>query len=306
MKGKHILLAVAIMVLLGAPACQPGTGAVNAGKKSIVVTYSVLGAVVKELVGDQAVVTVSIPDGLDLHEWQPSARDIEAINRAGLVIQNGLGLEGGLEKTLGLARKSGVRFFTASDYIDIRYVGEGEGVPSGDPDQMAGAADPHLWLDPVAMKDIVSALAPVLTESFNLNVAGQAASLENRLDSLNQEVAGMVGAIPRENRRLVTGHESMGYFARRYGFKLVGAIIPGLSTQAQVSAAELAALKKLIAENRVRAIFTEFGTSPAVARAIGDETGVKVVELATHTLPGDGSYFTFLRNIAGVITGALK
>ena len=110
----------------------------------------------------------------------------------------------------------------------------------------------------------------------------------------------------RIDRKLVTGHESMGYFAQRYGFKLVGVIIPSLSSQAEVSAADLAALKKAIQDNQVKAIFTELGTSPAVAKAIGDETGVKVVELTTHALPSDGSYFTFMRNLANVITNALK
>ncbi len=77
----------AIMVLLGTLACQPPTS-VTGEKKSIVVTYSILGSMVKELVGDKAVVTVSIPNGLDPHEWEPSARDIEVINKAGLVIEN--------------------------------------------------------------------------------------------------------------------------------------------------------------------------------------------------------------------------
>ncbi len=106
------------------------------------------------------------------------------------------------------------------------------------------------------------------------------------MDTLNTEVANIVAAIPQENRKLVTGHESMGYFAQRYGFKLVGVIIPSIITQAEVSAADLAALKQLIEENHVKAIFTELGTSPAVAKAIGDETGVKVVELTTHALLG--------------------
>jgi len=72
------------------------------------------------------------------------------------------GLEGGMQKTLQVARDSGVKFFTASDYITVRHVGTGEGIPSGDPDQAIGAADPHLWMDPLNMKSIVSALAPVL------------------------------------------------------------------------------------------------------------------------------------------------
>jgi len=261
---------------------------------------------VKELVGDKATVTVSVPNGLDPHGWEASAKDIEAINKADLVVENGLGLEGGMEKTLQAARDSGVKFFTASDYITVRHVGPGEGIPSGDPDQVIGAPDPHLWMDPIAIESIVSGLASVLMKDLNLDVSSQAADLENRLDSLNTEIAGTVAAIPQENRKLVTGHESMGYFAQRYGFKLVGVIIPSLSTQAEVSAGDLAALKTAIEDNQVKAIFTELGTSPAVAKAIGDETGVKVVELTTHALPNDGSYFTFLRNIASVIANALK
>jgi zinc/manganese transport system substrate-binding protein len=304
MRGKYILVSILLaLVLASTLSCQPST---SGPEKHIVVTYSILGSIVKELVGDKATVTVSVPNGLDPHEWEPSAKDIEAINKADLVIENGLGLEGGLEKTLQAARNSGVKFFTASDYITVRHVGSGEGIPSGDPDQVVGAPDPHLWMDPMAMKGVVSGLASVLMQDLNLDVSSQAADLENRLDSLNTEIADTVSAIPLENRKLVTGHESMGYFAQRYGFKLVGVIIPSLSTQAEVSAANLAALKKAIEDNQVKAIFTEIGTSPAVAKAIGDETGIKVVELTTHALPSDGSYFTFLRNIASVITNALK
>jgi len=292
-----------VLALLSTLSCQPLT---SSDKKTIVVTYSILGSVVRDLVGNQAVVIVSTPNGLDPHEWEPSAKDIERINKADLVIENGLGFESGMGKTLEVARSRGVKFFTASNYFTIRHVGPGEGIPSGDPDQVLGAPDPHFWPDPLAMKDVVSALSQVMEKELNLDVSARARDLENRLDSLHNEVASTVAAIPRDNRKLVTGHESMGYYARRYGFKLVGVIIPSLSSQAGVSAADLAVLKKAIQDNRVKAIFTELGTSPAVARAIGNETGVQVVELTTHTLPGDGSYFTFIRNLTGVIAGALK
>jgi len=304
MRSKYVLIVILLtLVLISTLSCQPTS---SSPTNSIVVTYSILGSIVKDLVGDEATVIVSVPNGLDPHEWEPSAKDIERINKADLVVENGLGLEGGLEKTLQAARDSGVKFFTASDYITIRHVGSGEGIPSGDPDQVVGAPDPHLWMDPVAMKSVVRGLATALMQDLNLDVSSQAADLENRLDNLNIEIADTVAAIPQENRKLVTGHESMGYFAQRYGFKLVGVIIPSLSTQAEVSAANLAELKKAIHDNQVKAIFTELGTSPSVAKVIGDETGVKVVELTTHILPGDSSYFTFMRNIASVITNALK
>ena len=307
MRGKLVLLSVfTVLLLFTMLACQPGVSTTDSSKKSIVVTYSILGSIVKDLVGDQATVIVSIPNGLDPHEWEPSAKDIETINKADLVIENGLGLESGMEKTLETARNNGVKFFTASDYVTIRHVRTGEGIPSGDPDQAIGAADPHLWMDPVMMKSVVGALVPVLINDLNLDVAAQATDLENQLASLNTEVANIVAQIPQADRKLVTGHESMGYFAQRYNFKLVGVIIPSLSSQAEVSAADLAVLKQAIEDNSVKAIFTELGTSPAVAQAIGDETVVQVIELTTHALPDDGSYFTFMMNIANVITDALK
>ena len=294
-----------LLISLGLTACQ-STPSVSSGKKSIIVTYSVLGSVVKDLVGDKANVIVSTPNGQDPHDWEPSAKDIEAINKADLVVKNGLGLEGGMEKTLASAESSGVKFFTASDHITIRHVGPGEGIPSGDPDQSVGAPDPHLWMDAVTIKSMVIALADELQKDFNLDVSSQAIDLEKRLDNLNQQVADTVAAIPQTDRKLVTGHESMGYFAQRYGFKLVGVIIPSLTSQAEVSAADLADLKKSIHDNQVKAIFTELGTNPNAAKAIGDETGVKVVELTTHALPADGSYFTFMNDIAKVITNGLK
>jgi len=302
-RGGLLPLLALVLLFTQAP---PALGASDSGKKTIVVTYSVLGAIVRDLVGDKAIVIVSMPNGQDPHEWEPSAKDIETINKANLVVQNGLGLEGGMEKTLQQAEKAGVKFFTASDHIKVRRVGPGEGIPTGDPDQAVGAKDPHLWMDPTAMKTVELALAKRLKADLGIDVSDRARDLATRLDSLDQESARAVEQIPKPNRRLVTGHESMGYFAQRYGFRLVGAIIPSLTSQAQVSAAELARLKKLIQKNQVKAIFTELGTAPAVAQAIGKETGVRVVELTTHSLPEDGSYFTFMHNLTNVITDALK
>jgi zinc/manganese transport system substrate-binding protein len=299
-----LFIALALPWMLATPACSPPTQA--SGQRSIVVTYSILGSIVKELLGDQARVTISVPNGLDPHDWEPSAKDIEAINHADLVIQNGLDLEGGMQKTLAQAKTRGVRFFTASDFITVRHVGAGEGVPSGDLDQVLGASDPHLWMDPIAMKSVVAALAEALKFDLDLDVGVQAARLESRLDSLNGQVADILAIVPGAECKLVTGHESMGYFAQRYGFKLVGVIVPSLSSQAEAAAKGLAQLKQTIRDTQVKAVFTELGTSPAVAKAIGDETGVRVVELTTHTLPADGSYFTFLNNVANTIAEALK
>ena len=302
---KRFSLAVAVIIMLGsfASACLTQT---TDDRPSIVVTYAVLGSLVEELVGDSARVTVSVPNGLDPHEWEPSARDIEAINKADLVVQNGLGLEGGMEKALAEAERRGVKFFTASDHVDIRHVGPGEGIPSGDPDQQLGAPDPHLWTDPAAMKSVVVALAAELKSDFGFDLDSRAADLASRLDSLDNDIRALIAAVPEGNRKLVTGHESLGYFARRYNLTLIGAVIPSLTSQAEVSAADLAALKQLIIENHVSVVFTELGTPAAVASSISRETGAKLVEMNTHLVPPDGSYFTLMTDLARTLTEGLK
>jgi zinc/manganese transport system substrate-binding protein len=302
---KKAIITLLICAILMA-ACQAAPPIAQNGKETIVVTYSILGSVVKELVGTDANVEVLIPNGQDPHEWEPSAQDIETLNKADLIVQNGFDLEAGLQKTLSLAVLEGVKTFIASDYIAARTLGAGEGIQGGGPDQAVGAADPHLWTDPLTMKQVVIALAEYLKNNLNLDETTRAQTLESQLDNLNTEISRLVSTLPEANRKLVTGHESLGYFADRYGFKLVGAIIPSLSTQAEVSAAQLASLKTLIEENHVKAIFTELGTPPSIAQAIGQETGVKVVQLSTHSLPADGSYLTYMRDLAQTIVENLK
>jgi len=298
--AKPMIVLLLSLLILGA--CAPRT---QAGKKTIVVTYSILGSVVKDLVGDSFDIVVAIPDGMDPHEWEPSAKDIETINKAALIVENGLGLEGGMEKTLEEARRAGVRFFTASDHVTVRTVGEGEGIPSGDPDQAAGAKDPHIWTDPLTMKAVVDALADELKDDFNVDLSRRRSDLDSRLMELDAEVAASVARIPEVKRRLVTGHESMGYFAKRYGFKLVGAVVPSLSSQSESSAAELVALKRLIAENGVGVLFTEQSENSTVAQALAQEAKAESVPLITHSLPRGGGYQEFINGLATTISGAL-
>ena len=150
------------------------------------------------------------------------------------------------------------------------------------------------------------ALSDELKQTLDIDVSSEANELISHLDNLDQEIKTAVDSIPQDQRKLVTGHDSLGYYAQRYGFQVVGAIIPSITTQAEVSAADLANLKHLIEEYGVQAIFTELGTNPTVAQAIGAETGVSVVEITTHLLPEDGSYFTMIRDLTQAITDALK
>jgi len=256
-----MLAGILLLSLAAQTACSSAISTpVENGKKTIVVTYSILGSLVQELVGNQANVIVSMPNGQDPHEWEPSAKDIETLTHADMIVQNGLGLEGGMEKALAQAETAGVKFFTASDHITIRTVGTGEGIPSGDPDQAIGAQDPHLWTDPLTMKQVVDALSVSLKDDLGLDVSANAAQLDQKLDDLNNEISAEVESLPAERRVLVTGHESLGYFAQRYNFKLVGAIIPSLTSDAEASASDMSTLAAQIEASQVPAVFTELGT----------------------------------------------
>ncbi|MFN8120966.1 MAG: metal ABC transporter substrate-binding protein [Thermoleophilia bacterium] len=296
-------LAVALL-LAGAAAlvagCGSGSGSGSDGPR-IVVTTSVLGAVVRDLVGDRATVDVLMPNGTDPHEFQPSAKDASRLQEADLVVVNGLGLEESLQEPLAQARSAGVPVFDAGEHVDVRTFGQGEITDDG-----TGADDPHFWMDPKQMERVVAALAPVVKDATGLDVSASATSLETRLSGLSGELAAQARTIPAADRKLVTGHESMGYFARAFGFRLIGAIVPSLSSQAQPSAGDLAKLRAQIEAERVPAIFTEIGTPPAVAEAVGDETGARVIEVASHNLPDDGSYFTFMRDVMAKVVEGLR
>jgi zinc/manganese transport system substrate-binding protein len=105
---------------------------------------------------------------------------------------------------------------------------------------------------------------------------------------------------------LVTGHDELGYFADRYGCETIGAVIPSLTTTSEASAGELVALKDTIAEHGAKVIFTSLGTPQAVTEQIAKETGVEIVELATHVMGTATSYAEFMRTVANQIADALK
>jgi zinc/manganese transport system substrate-binding protein len=308
--GSLALLAAACGSSSDDGASQP-EGA-DGSQPTVVVTYSVLGAVVSDLLGDVAEVEVLMPNGIDPHDYQPSAKDIEKLGNADLVVANGLDLEESLADAIESAEADGVPVFEATDHIEVREFGEGEHADEeagehageeGEEHEHEGD-DPHFWVDPVSMKQVVAALGPEASAALGVDLAEATADLEARLDDLDDQTVETLAVIPADRRLLVTGHESMGYFARQYDFELVGALIPSTTSQSAPSAAELAELREQIEALSVPVIFNELGTPPALSEAIASETGVEVVELATHNLPDDGSYFTFIDDIAqGVAQG---
>lgn len=302
--GRGAAAALALVIALVALAGCGGDGGPSDGEATVVVTTPLLGAIVRDVVGDAAEVRVLMPNGADPHDFSPSARDVEALTRADLVVRNGLGLEEGLESAIEEAGREGAPVFTATDHVSLRRAAEGE-VHEHEGEDEHGPEDPHVWMDPLAMRDVAAALAPAASEALGVALSARGARAERALVALTREIERDLAAIPPERRRLVTGHDSMGYFADRFGFRLVGAIIPSFSSQAEVSAGGLADLKRRVAALGVPAVFTEIGTPDDVAGALADELGVRVLEVPSHTLPDDGSYAGFMRAVAAAVREGL-
>lgn len=284
---------------------QTASNSVPAELPVVAVTYSVIGDIVSQLVGDNATVNVVIPDGQDPHDFQPSAKDIETINNAALVVSNGLEFEEGLEEVLENIAKSSGNIFMVGEHITVRKIDDGDdhGDDHHDDDKHADG-DPHLWLSPATMLEMLPALTTALSEAVGADLSAEATALTTKLQDLDGQVESIINSLGECN--LVSGHDEMGYFADRYGCNVIGAIIPSFTTTSEATAGELAELKLLVEQYKVRAIFTGLGTSPDTASQLAKELGIKAVTLSTHYLDGVANYQEFILNLTNQIAEALS
>jgi len=270
------------------------------GKLQVVATTGIVGDVVKNVAGDRIELTTLIGPGQDPHTYQPTPRDIAAIETAHLVFLNGFHLEEGLESTIDAAAGKGSPVVSVSVGIQPRPSSPDQG-SSQTPDAQAQdhlAGDPHVWFDPANVKiwtenieKSLSALDPSNAATYRANAAAYARHLEE----LDAAIRTQVALIPADRRKLVTDHEALGYFAARYGFQVLGAVIPSVSTSAEPSGGELAALVDVIRAEGVPAIFIGTTTNPKVADLVARETGAQVLSLHTgETGPAGSEAETYL------------
>jgi zinc/manganese transport system substrate-binding protein len=287
---------VAVVRLLAACGGDAANESDASDQLHVVATHPILGDIVRNVVGDQATVEVVIPSGADPHEFQPSAKQVQTITEADLVVANGLEFETGLLDALEAARDAGSDVFeVASAYPSPR-------------DQ-----DPHIWFDPRQMATAIEALGQRLDAlDPDAGWEDRAAAYAGEVRATDAEVDATLSVVPPERRKLVTNHEALAYLAARYGFEIVGTAIPSVSTAAESSAATLAALADTIEAERVPAIFADVSSPDDLARALADEVGsdVEVVDLLTETLaePGQNGddYLGMLRLDAQRIADALS
>lgn len=290
------LAAVAVLVALLAACGDEDRAASGDGRPRIVVTTSILGDVIGDLVGDRAEVITIMPPGADPHTFQPSARQVAAAASADALVVNGAGFEAGLRSVVDNAAAEGVPVHEAISAVDTLTVSEPVADPHDDaaPDEAHGEEDPHFFTDPTRMVDAVRGIAAYLRETVPAldddRLEQSTADLVADLERLDGEIADILDAVPDERRVLVTDHEVFRYFVDRYDFDIVGVVVPPGSSADGVSGGALARLADAIREAGVSAIFVSSGHSADLADTLAGEVGdVRVVELFAESLGPGGS-----------------
>jgi zinc/manganese transport system substrate-binding protein len=275
---------------------------------TVVVTTNIVGDVVENLVGDQAEVVTIMPVGASPHEFQASAREAAAMREAELLIVNGRGFEEGLLEVISAARDDGVAVYEATAVLPEE--DDDHAAEEGDEHGHEGG-DPHFFSDPVSMAEAAEGIVDQLGATIPGFDRAPADTYLAELAELHQYVEGIVAPIPADRRVLVTNHEVMSYFAERYGFEIVGTVIPGGSTSEGTSAGELAELAGVITAREVPAIFVDTSSPADLAATLAKEVGgeVQVVELFSESLGEAGSgaatYVEMIRTNAERIAEAL-
>ena len=175
-----------------------------------------------------------------------------------------------------------------------------------------GAADPHTWFDPnnvIQWTENVHAALQALDPDHAVDYAANAQSSRAELRALDQDIRRAVGGIPPKSRKLVTDHDELGYFADEYGFTVVGSVIPGTSSLADPSAAQLAELLDKVRAEKVPAVFVTSVVNPSVVETFAADAGIRVITLYGHSLTAaDGpapTYVALMRYNAEAIAAAL-
>jgi zinc/manganese transport system substrate-binding protein len=278
-------LTAAALLALGVSGCGAADGGSSSGSSAgsrleVVASTTQLADFARRVGGDRVDVHQILQPSSDPHEYEPRPADVLAVANARLVLLSGFELDRWMEDVV---KQSGTEALTVTvgDHAPVRRNGAGEDV------------DPHWWQDPrnvmVAIPVIRDAMRRVDTPAAG-TFAANAATYLRRLASVESGIQACLAKVPPSERKLVTDHDALGYFADRYAIRVVGAVIPSPTTQAQPSAGELAKLAQVIRAEHVKAIFPESSVNPKLARAIAERTGATAeLTLYADTLGPAGS-----------------
>ena len=312
------LVALALLALPPADAIELAQTPAAGEPLQVVASFSILGDLVKNVGGEAVAVTTLIGPGVDAHTYDPAPADLVVLTKADVIFENGLGFEPWLDRFFASAQPAGARV-VVTEGITPREAGdddehEGEAQPRMAPTSMgssiltSGTTSPtsSSWLATSAMRS----WRPTRTvrELYEANAAAYIAELEALDASIREQVA----TLPEERRKLITSHDTFGYFADAYGFEVLGTALGSLSTEAgDPSARDIATLITQIEEAGVPAIFAENVANPDLMESIAAEAGVTLAPpLYTDALgppgsPGD-TYVGMMQSNVTTIVDALS
>ena len=261
-----------------------------------------------------------IPLGADPHSWEPSIRVPEDIAAANLLVRNGLFLEEGLLATLGAVDESATAVVSLASLVaseeDDDHDDHADDDDEADHDDHGhhyhSGPDPHLWMDPTFVARAATLIADAAVEAgWPESVKDCAADYSGQLAALDEEIASQVSVVDVSDRVLVTNHDAIGRFAERYGFTVLGTVLPATSTLAEANPADLTALADEILAAGVTTIFYDFQSSSVDAESLAERLdGVEVAALLTGSLVEDSEvgadYITMMQTNVQRILSAIE
>jgi zinc/manganese transport system substrate-binding protein len=280
------------LLFVAAVGCGSDDDGSSGSGPTIAASTGIWADVTEQVAGDDATVGQVIPDATSPHDFQLSAEDRARIEDSLLLVYNGADLEAGIPvDELDVAK------FAVVDHA-------GELLPFDD------GLDPHVWMDPSRVAAALPALADALAEADPDHADGyrsRAQTYAAELRALDAEIEQAVAQIPPQNRKLVTSHDAMGYFADRYGLEVLATPFPASGPEAEPSAQTIKEVEDAVRSSGVPTIFAQETDDPEVLERIAGETGVSVEENLLVEAPGEaGSYVEMLRHDAELLRNGLS
>lgn len=309
MAFRRTLSTLSVSLFLGTPVFAQNS------KLEVVASFSILGDIAANVGGERIALTTLVGPNEDAHAYEPKPADAVVMTKAKVVLVNGLGFEGFMERLAKNAGASASVVEVSKGVETIKPSGGGhdhhEGEEAG---HDHGALDPHAFQSVPNVRKYVAAIAEAFCaadqsgcEIYKTN----AASYDQKLATLDSDIRATVASLPEAKRTIITSHDAFGYFAHEYGITFLAP--EGVSTESEASASEVAKLIDQIREDKASAMFVENISDPRLVQQISDETGIKVggtlySDALSKSDAGAATYIDMMRynitTIAGAINGS--
>lgn len=305
---RTLMLAAALLIGSVLPMHADADKRIN-----VVTSFSILADFAKNVGGDRVQVSSLVGPNGDSHVYTPTPADVKTIGEAAVVIVNGWGFEGWLNRLAASARNSsrGGKITIVEATKNIPALKDNDPHDHDHGHHHAGEIDPHAWQSVENAKIYVQNIRDALIKADPEGAAAYRANSDAyvaRLDALDREVQAAVASIPKARRKVISSHDAFGYFASRYGIAFLSP--QGVSTDSEPSARDVAAIIRQIKSEKIPAVFMENISDPRLMNRIASETGAKIGgTLYTDSLTDENgpapTYIAMVRHNIKALTSAL-